>query len=78
MTNKHIKTINGRQYYYSSIRKGKKVTSRYLGPVQGKQQGPFTDVQHLLQKFSQPLAVQEQPSDQQPEPRSEEDDFYIA
>lgn len=33
MTNKHIKIINGRKYYYQSIRKGKKVTSKYLGPV---------------------------------------------
>ena len=33
MANKHIKIINGRKYYYESIRKGKKVTSRYLGPV---------------------------------------------
>ncbi len=33
MTNRHIKTINGRKYYYESIRRGKKVTSRYIGPV---------------------------------------------
>lgn len=33
MPNKHIKIINGRKYYYQSIRKGKKVTSKYLGPV---------------------------------------------
>lgn len=33
MTNRHIKTINGRKYYYESIRQGKKVTSRYIGPV---------------------------------------------
>jgi hypothetical protein len=32
--NRHIKVINGRKYYYSSIRKGKKVTSKYLGPVE--------------------------------------------
>ena len=34
MPNKHIKIINGRKYYYESIRKGKKVTSRYLGPAE--------------------------------------------
>ncbi len=34
MANKHIKVINGRKYYYESIRVGKKVTSRYLGPVE--------------------------------------------
>lgn len=34
MANRHIKIINGRKYYYSSIRKGKKVTSKYIGPVE--------------------------------------------
>jgi hypothetical protein len=34
MANRHIKVINGRKYYYESIRKGKKVTSKYLGPVE--------------------------------------------
>lgn len=33
MANRHIKVINGRKYYYESIRRGKKVTSRYIGPV---------------------------------------------
>lgn len=33
MTNRHVKVINGRKYYYESIRVGKKVTSRYIGPV---------------------------------------------
>ena len=32
----HIKTIKGRKYYYQSIRIGKKVTSKYLGPVDEK------------------------------------------
>ena len=32
--NRHIKVINGRKYYYASIRKGKKVTSKYIGPVE--------------------------------------------
>lgn len=36
MTNRHIKVINGRRYYYESIRKGKRVTSKYLGPVDGR------------------------------------------
>lgn len=31
--NRHVKIINGRRYYYESIRRGKKVTSRYIGPV---------------------------------------------
>jgi hypothetical protein len=36
MANKHIKTINGRRYYYKSVRIGKKVTSKYLRPVDKK------------------------------------------
>ncbi len=36
MTNRHVKVINGKKYYYESIRKGKKITSRYLGPVEKK------------------------------------------
>ncbi|MBI2579571.1 MAG: hypothetical protein HYW27_01580 [Candidatus Aenigmarchaeota archaeon] len=32
--NRHVKTINGRKYYYKSIRRGGKVTSEYLGPVE--------------------------------------------
>lgn len=36
MANRHIKVINGRKYFYESIRKGKKVTSKYLGPVEPK------------------------------------------
>jgi len=36
MPNKHVKTINGRRYYYESIRKGRKVTSKYLGPVEDR------------------------------------------
>jgi len=36
MANMHIKTIKGRKYYYQSIRVGKKVTSKYLGPVDDK------------------------------------------
>ena len=34
MPNKHIKIINGRKYYYESVRKGDRVTSRYIGPVE--------------------------------------------
>ena len=36
MANRHIKVINGRRYYYESIRQGKKVISRYIGPVDGR------------------------------------------
>lgn len=30
----HIKIIDGKKYYYESVRKGKKVTSKYIGPVE--------------------------------------------
>jgi hypothetical protein len=40
MANRHIKIINGRKYYYESIRKGKKVTSKYLGPVDERKRKP--------------------------------------
>lgn len=40
MSNRHIKVINGRRYYYESIRKGKKVTSRYIGPVDERKRKP--------------------------------------
>ena len=43
MTNKHIKVINGRRYYYESIRRGKKVTSKYLGPVDGRMKKKLKD-----------------------------------
>ena len=36
MPNKHIKVINGRRYYYESVRQSKKVLSRYIGPVDGR------------------------------------------
>ena len=36
MANRHIKLINGRRYYYESIRRGRKVVSRYIGPVDGR------------------------------------------
>jgi hypothetical protein len=34
MTNRHVKIINGRKYFYESIRVGAKVTSRYICPVE--------------------------------------------
>jgi len=30
----HIKIIKGKKYYYESKRIGKKVTSKYIGPVE--------------------------------------------
>lgn len=34
MTNRHVKVINGRKYFYESIRVGAKVTSKYICPVE--------------------------------------------
>jgi hypothetical protein len=56
MANRHIKTINGRKYYYESIRKGKKVTSRYLGPAEERKR----------KAKESPAAEQTQPAEQMP------------
>jgi len=61
MANRHIKTINGRKYYYSSIRIGKKVTSRYLGPVEDKKKKK-EDAQATMQ-IDQPAAGAQQEED---------------
>jgi hypothetical protein len=50
MANRHIKTINGRKYYYESIRKGKKVTSKYLGPVEERKRKPKESAQATQQE----------------------------
>jgi hypothetical protein len=39
----HIKIINGRKYYYESVRIGDKVTSKYIRPVNPKQKGRRSD-----------------------------------
>lgn len=61
MANRHIKTINGRRYYYESIRKGKKVLSRYLGPVDERKRKPKRLAEEQQQQ------VQEQPQETTPE-----------
>ena len=43
MANRHVKIINGRKYYYESVRNGKKVTSKYLGPVEPKRRKKETE-----------------------------------
>ena len=56
MTNRHIKIINGRKYYYESIRRGKKVTSRYIGPVderKRKSKKPETAEEQVVQDLQQ-------------------------
>lgn len=59
MVNKHIKIINGRRYYYESIRRGKKVISKYLGPVDERKRKPK---RMLLQEQPQEI-VQEKPEE---------------
>jgi hypothetical protein len=57
MANRHIKTINGRRYYYESIRMGKKVTSRYIGPVEErkrKSRKPEAAEEQIVQEAAQP------------------------
>ena len=56
MGNKHIKTINGRRYYYESIRKGKKVLSKYLGPVDERKRKPKKQAE--LEQQTQPAQAE--------------------
>ena len=69
MPNRHVKTINGRKYYYESIRKGKKVTSRYLGPVERvrnpRRHAPAQAVaeEKLQEEFSAKAQIEEAPED---------------
>jgi len=86
MGNRHIKTINGRKYYYESIRKGKKVTSRYLGPVEQKnteQEQKVQELQAQLQTIIQNPKVEDIqiPSEKKQkigDEESEESEFYIG
>ncbi len=54
MANRHIKIINGRKYYYESIRKGKKVTSKYIGPVDGRKRKVQEEPEPQSQQEMQP------------------------
>lgn len=61
MPNKHIKVINGRRYYYESIRKGKKVTSRYIGPVdERKRRARKAKAEEIQEATQQQQQAQEQ------------------
>ena len=76
MGNRHIKTINGRKYYYESIRKGKKVTSRYLGPVEPlrKRKDEIEEMREEIKKV-----VPEMQEDMEPEKIEEKpEDSYIG
>ena len=57
MANRHIKVINGRKYYYESIRMGKRVTSRYIGRVEARvRKSRKTEEHHeqIVQESAQP------------------------
>lgn len=73
MANRHIKVINGKKYYYESIRVGKKVTSRYLGPVERirKKKSTYTGMD-FVQQLEQPQ--QEQAGTEEQRNASAEDD----
>jgi len=72
MSNRHIKVINGRKYYYSSIRKGKKVTSKYLGPVER--------IRKSRKKLEEQLDAQNfgGADEQEPFEEPQEEDTYIG
>ena len=59
----HIKIIKGKKYYYESKRIGKKVISKYIGPVK--------PIRKKKDEDSQEAPAQE-------EQQEEEDDFYIG
>jgi hypothetical protein len=69
MSNRHIKVINGRKYYYESIRKGKKVTSKYLGPVERIRKRKRTASEAPMEQL-EAAAEQQEPQ--------EEDTAYIG
>jgi hypothetical protein len=80
MTNKHIKVINGRKYYYESIRVGKKVTSRYIGPVDRIRKRKVNKAEQAVQQVAQEMDAQaadiEQEAMEQGGPS--EDENYIG
>jgi hypothetical protein len=63
----HIKIIKGKKYYYESRRIGKKVVSKYIGPVKPIRKKKDTDV-----KVSEGTQVEETQDSQ------DEGDFYIG
>lgn len=65
----HIKIIKGKKYYYESKRIGKRVISKYIGPVK-----PIRKRRKLPEK---PTA-QEEAEELQEQEESKEDDFYIG
>jgi hypothetical protein len=78
MTNKHIKVINGRKYYYESIRIGKKVTSRYIGPVERirKRKAFKVEPEQVVQITTE--AARQTAEEQVNEERISDDENYIG
>lgn len=64
---KHIKTINGRKYYYRSIRKGDKVTSEYIGPVE-----------RMRKRKARAEAAEEEIVEEKDDKEEEKEDDYIG
>ncbi len=60
MSNRHIKIINGRRYYYESIRRGKRVTSRYIGPVDERKRKPRKVTMQQIEETKQVVQQTEQ------------------
>jgi hypothetical protein len=62
----HVKIIKGKKYYYESKRVGKKVISKYIGPVKP------------LRKKKKELIDGGQAVKQEDVEETKEDDFYIG
>lgn len=75
MTNRHIKVINGRKYYYESIRVGKKVTSRYLGPVERIRKKKMMRDEQAVQMMAQSVAEQPAEAEEMAEAPSEDENY---
>ena len=63
MGNKHVKIINGRRYYYESIRKGKRVMSKYLGPVDERKRKPKRTKEDLVTPVPQQRGEEAKPEE---------------
>lgn len=61
----HVKIIKGKKYYYESKRIGKRVISRYIGPVKP------------IRKKRKMERTEETPN-QELQEEAKEDDFYIG
>ena len=76
MANRHVKVINGRKYYYESIRVGKKVTSKYLGPVERIRKKKMSTMEEQPQSIEMPAQPVQQPAEEADDSQAE--DNYIG